>query len=275
MRRLAGEHGVAFDHLVAVRALVLVAGPLSALASAGIGVGTLWLTGALPPHSQVASAMGLWWGGLPGRAGRSARLALVGDAHRWVCRTPSGGRAGSFCGRRPARCGAGPRTAVPRVLPATNRIPLSAVPARDRGGPADRAPGRVIGHARSGSDRGRPRGARRRPLRDADGAEYRRRAGVVHRLAGGHRADPRRRRRPRQARGDGVARRPRKPPGGHRKLTARDLRARSGWQRALVESCVGNAVWLARQRGPGWPAPDAAAGGRRRGSRRARARAAW
>src|SRR5256886_13670009 len=48
--------------------------------------------------------------------------------------------------------------------------------------------------------------------------------------------------------------------GGHRKLTARDLRARSGRQRALVESCVGNAVWLARQRGPAWPAPDAAAG---------------
>src|SRR5437870_13898356 len=71
MRRLAGEHGVAFDHLVAVRALVLVAGPLSALASAGIGVGTLWLTGALPPHSQGRAAWGRGWGG-------DARGARVG-----------------------------------------------------------------------------------------------------------------------------------------------------------------------------------------------------
>ena len=91
MRRLAGEHGVAFDHLVAVRALVLVAGPLSALASAGIGVGTLWLTGALPPHSQVASAMGLWWGG-----DYLGALVVAPALLSWARHTDG------FVGRRPA-----------------------------------------------------------------------------------------------------------------------------------------------------------------------------
>src|SRR5437870_9753038 len=91
MRRLAGEHGVAFDHLVAVRALVLVAGPLSALASAGIGVGTLWLTGALPPHSQVASAMGLWWGG-----DYLGALVVAPVLLSWATHTDG------FVGRRPA-----------------------------------------------------------------------------------------------------------------------------------------------------------------------------
>src|SRR2546422_1172088 len=63
MRRVAGQHRVALDQPVAVRTLVLIAGPLSALASAGIGVTTLWLTRALPPHSDFGSAVGLWWGG--------------------------------------------------------------------------------------------------------------------------------------------------------------------------------------------------------------------
>ena len=63
MRRVAGQHRVALDQPVAVRTLVLVAGPLSALASAGIGVTTLWLTRALPPQSDFGSAVGLWWGG--------------------------------------------------------------------------------------------------------------------------------------------------------------------------------------------------------------------
>ena len=63
MRRVAGQHRVALDQPVAVRTLVLVAGPLSALASAGIGVTTLWLTSALPPQSDFGSAVGLWWGG--------------------------------------------------------------------------------------------------------------------------------------------------------------------------------------------------------------------
>src|SRR5256886_16633575 len=46
MRRLAGGHGVAFDHLVPVRALVLVPGALLSLPGPGAGSGTPWLTGA-------------------------------------------------------------------------------------------------------------------------------------------------------------------------------------------------------------------------------------
>jgi integral membrane sensor domain MASE1 len=63
MRRWVGGRPVSLDHLVDVRALVLIAGPVSALASATVGVTTLFLTGALPEQSRFASALGLWWAG--------------------------------------------------------------------------------------------------------------------------------------------------------------------------------------------------------------------
>jgi PAS domain S-box-containing protein len=63
MRRLAGRAAVTLDDLAAVRTLVLVAAPLAALVSAAVGVTTLWLTGALPDQSDLASAIGLWWAG--------------------------------------------------------------------------------------------------------------------------------------------------------------------------------------------------------------------
>ncbi len=63
MRRAVGARSVALDDPLAVRALVLIAGPLSALASAGVGVTTLSLAGALPERSHFESALGLWWGG--------------------------------------------------------------------------------------------------------------------------------------------------------------------------------------------------------------------
>ena len=63
MRRAVGEQAVRLDDLRTVRALVLLAGPVSALVGAGVGVTTLSLTGALPERSSFESAFGLWWGG--------------------------------------------------------------------------------------------------------------------------------------------------------------------------------------------------------------------
>ena len=63
MRRRAGGGRIAFEQLSQVRALVVVAGPLSALASAAVGVTMLFLAGALPAGSRFGSALGLWWAG--------------------------------------------------------------------------------------------------------------------------------------------------------------------------------------------------------------------
>jgi len=92
MRRVAGQHRVAFDQPAAVRTLVLVAGPLSALASAGIGVTTLWLTRALPPQSDFGSAVGLWWGGdyLGALVVAPLVLSWATPADGFVARRPTG-----------------------------------------------------------------------------------------------------------------------------------------------------------------------------------------
>ena len=95
MRRLAGEQGVALDRLVAVRALVLVAGPLSALASAVIGVTTLWLTQALPPQSHAWTAVGLWWAG-----DYLGALVVAPVLLSWA--TPAASAADGFGGQRAA-----------------------------------------------------------------------------------------------------------------------------------------------------------------------------
>jgi len=63
LRRAAGEHAATLDTSAAIRALVAVAAPISALASAVVGVVTLSLTHALPPNVTLGSALGLWWGG--------------------------------------------------------------------------------------------------------------------------------------------------------------------------------------------------------------------
>jgi len=92
MRRVAGQHRVAFDQPAAVRTLVLVAGPLSALASAGIGVTTLWLTRALPPQSDFGSAVGLWWGGdyLGALVVAPLVLSWAAPSDGFVARRPTG-----------------------------------------------------------------------------------------------------------------------------------------------------------------------------------------
>src|SRR2546421_391517 len=61
LRRVAGPH-VPLDALVGVRTLVGVAGPLGALASASVGVTTLWLADVVP-GAGVWSALSLWWAG--------------------------------------------------------------------------------------------------------------------------------------------------------------------------------------------------------------------
>ena len=61
LRSRAGQH-LALDDLRAVRTLVGVAAPVGALASATIGVTSLWLAG-LVSGSGVWSALSLWWAG--------------------------------------------------------------------------------------------------------------------------------------------------------------------------------------------------------------------
>src|SRR5881275_791601 len=60
-RSQAGQHP-ALDDLLSVRTLVGVAAPVGALASATIGVTSLWLAG-LVSGSGVWSALSLWWAG--------------------------------------------------------------------------------------------------------------------------------------------------------------------------------------------------------------------
>jgi len=61
LRRVAGQH-VTLDDLVGVRTLVGVAAPVGALASATVGVTTLWLAHVVP-GAGVWSALSLWWAG--------------------------------------------------------------------------------------------------------------------------------------------------------------------------------------------------------------------
>src|SRR5882724_1187316 len=61
LRSRAGQH-LALDDLLGVRTLVGVAAPVGALASATIGVTTLWLAHAVP-EAGVWSALSLWWAG--------------------------------------------------------------------------------------------------------------------------------------------------------------------------------------------------------------------
>ncbi len=61
LRSRAGQH-LALDDLLGVRTLVGVAAPVGALASATIGVTTLWLAHAVP-EAGVWAALSLWWAG--------------------------------------------------------------------------------------------------------------------------------------------------------------------------------------------------------------------
>ncbi len=61
LRSQAGQHP-AFDDLLSVRTLVGVAAPVGALASAAIGVASLWLAGVVS-GSGVWPALSLWWAG--------------------------------------------------------------------------------------------------------------------------------------------------------------------------------------------------------------------
>jgi PAS domain S-box-containing protein len=61
LRSRAGQH-LALDDLVGVRTLVGVAAPVGALASATVGVTSLWLAHVVP-GAGVWSALSLWWAG--------------------------------------------------------------------------------------------------------------------------------------------------------------------------------------------------------------------
>jgi len=61
LRSRAGQH-LALDDLRAVRTLVGVAAPVGALASATVGVTSLWLADVIP-GAGVWSALSLWWAG--------------------------------------------------------------------------------------------------------------------------------------------------------------------------------------------------------------------
>ncbi len=61
LRSRAGRH-LALDDLLGVRTLVGVAAPVGALASATVGVTTLWLAHVVP-GAGVWSALSLWWAG--------------------------------------------------------------------------------------------------------------------------------------------------------------------------------------------------------------------
>src|SRR5438477_13143153 len=61
LRHRAGQH-LALDDLRGVRTLVAVAAPVGALASATVGVTSLWLAHVVP-EAGVWSALSLWWAG--------------------------------------------------------------------------------------------------------------------------------------------------------------------------------------------------------------------
>src|SRR5207244_2539866 len=89
LRSRAGQH-LALDDLLGVRTLVVVAAPVGALASATVGVTTLWLAHVVP-GAGVWSALSLWW------AGDYLGALVVAPAFlTWV------GRAGGRIGRRAA-----------------------------------------------------------------------------------------------------------------------------------------------------------------------------
>ena len=89
LRSRAGQH-LALDDLRGVRTFVGVAAPIGALASATVGVTTLWLAHVVP-GAGVWSALSLWW------AGDYLGALVVAPAFlTWV------GRAGAPIGRRTA-----------------------------------------------------------------------------------------------------------------------------------------------------------------------------
>src|SRR2546430_361169 len=59
LRSRAGQQ-LALDDLLGVRTLVVVAAPIGALASATVGVTSLWLAHVVP-EAGVWSALSLWW----------------------------------------------------------------------------------------------------------------------------------------------------------------------------------------------------------------------
>ena len=136
-----GDRGVALDDLPGVRALVLIAAPLSALAGAAVGVTSLSIAGALPQWSlarvRVWSLVGR---GLPRGARGCAGPPYMGNGLGRRCRpAPSRHRGGPVRRWLYSRRRAGPGPAVPRVLPATHRLPVPALPVGDRGRAQDRA----------------------------------------------------------------------------------------------------------------------------------------
>jgi len=77
-----GRERISFDELGAVRSLVGVAAPAGALASATIGVITLWVAGVIPSNG-VPAAFGLWWAGdYLGALVIAPVLVAFGDAAR-------------------------------------------------------------------------------------------------------------------------------------------------------------------------------------------------
>src|SRR5947208_1206949 len=85
LRHRAGQH-LTLDDLVAVRTLVAVAAPVGALASAAIGVTSLWLAHVVPGVG-VWSALSLWWAG-----DYLGALVLAPVLLTWA--GPAGGRIG-------------------------------------------------------------------------------------------------------------------------------------------------------------------------------------
>src|SRR5438034_9893458 len=95
LRSRAGQH-LALDDLLGVRTLVGVAAPVGALASATVGVTSLWLAHVVP-EAGVWSALSLWWAG-----DYLGALVVVPVFLTWLTWLTWAGPAGVRIGRRTA-----------------------------------------------------------------------------------------------------------------------------------------------------------------------------
>jgi len=95
LRSRAGQH-LALDDLLGVRTLVVVAAPIGALASATVGVTSLWLAHVVP-EAGVWSALSLWWAG-----DYLGALVVVPVFLTWLTWLTGAGPTGVRIGRRAA-----------------------------------------------------------------------------------------------------------------------------------------------------------------------------
>src|SRR5437899_3234915 len=243
LRRRAGQH-LALDDLLGVRTLVGVAAPVGALASAAVGVTSLWLAHVVS-GAAVWSALSLWWAG-----DYLGALVVAPVFLTWL--GPAGLRIGRRTALELALLVGGAVLATMAIF--GSLLPASLLPQAEY--PYLLFPfviGAALRFGPRGAARRRLHRAGRRSLRHADRAEHHHRAHALRRHPRHHRTIPGPCHGPSRAGGTCPARRQRASCGRDPKLAAGDLHARPDEHGPDVESGGRGAVRVAGGGGH-WPA---------------------